>query len=1065
MDWSKLSRQVAALVLVFALVVGSAGLPLIATSSAQSAAAATVGDMIFSGNEAGEVIARDASDGSTLWTAPITSNSVNRVEVGVNGDYVYAGTGGGSGNLKKLDASDGSVVWSYNSGTYQIAGIGIDPSGDTVYAADNSGSLVAIDTTDGSELWTKDVDGESAVAVGVSLDGESVYVGGTGSDDINAVYTSNQTIAWTYGLGKNPEGVAVGGNGDIYTTYSSNVDAINPDGSTKWTRSLTLSAKKIAPGPDGNYVYAADTNYLFKLDAVDGSKIWSESVSSNTLAGVGVNSENTQVYVGSKDGDDTTYARDTSDGSSLWYNEGSGYVNSISGGGTASINTASTVSGTVTDSDGTAIDGANVTVEQSGSVVTTTTTDSSGAYSIDLQDGDYTIAANDAEYQAVSKTVTVSGSARTVDYQLPDYTISGTVTDTAGDPIANATVAIGSGSTDYATTNAEGEYSIIVDGGSYEKIAAAKSGFAMNSTTVDVDGDKTVNLTLSPQSNPATGTVETGYQSNAQGAKVDVLDPVTGEIVYTTLVDGNGEYSLNQTGEYTVRANRADTEEDTVRTTVEAGGFVPMLYIRSESGTTDITTRDTTDPITGGDLDTLNLTSISECNALVESRYGEAAVYLTFGGIPAAADALGVFKFGPDSCEVDTAKQERLALLAGSAVTNQSEQNTQTVANNYLTDARQVAYAEGKLAAVEALKDGAVAEQAKHEANQSVDQYYQSIYVNTGSGYSTGVQQAKYVYEREYEQTGSTGSWVYPVDANGNALQFAANPWEEVTVEHPDGDTTIWTYRLSSGELVTPFPNKTTAPGGGPYITGPSLRVVGPDDTSDTRSGGAYTSIADSQTFGTIVSEVDSQRTQVKDNLAVTVDGTLAEIDPANITTTDFLSPSEIASRASTDHESTGYYGFAAAQLAATGYQGNLNTSHTIERASGERVEGTLFYTGNDLDQFQNGTRYDPTAYDGTFLFATNGDGIQELTAPFEIVRQTNTNTGEATENATLQSYVYNTTTTDGLSEDLSLLSQVAEEYDDASAASGGFGLPEGTNTRVIVGLLVLVGLLLATRD
>ncbi|PSQ57655.1 hypothetical protein BRD22_01665, partial [Halobacteriales archaeon SW_8_68_21] len=106
---------------------------------------------------------------------------------------------------------------------------------------------------------------------------------------------------------------------------------------------------------------------------------------------------------------------------------------------------------------------------------------------------------------------------------------------------------------------------------------------------------------------------------------------------------------------------------------------------------------------------------------------------------------------------------------------------------------------------------------------------------------------------------------------------------------------------------------------------------------------------------------VDDQRQLVSDNLAVAIEETLANYDANELNATDFLSPTEIASRASTDYQETGYYGFAATTLAAQGYSGNLNTSHTVALASGETVDGTLFYTGDDLTQIENGTQYDPT--------------------------------------------------------------------------------------------------------
>jgi hypothetical protein len=97
-------------------------------------------------------------------------------------------------------------------------------------------------------------------------------------------------------------------------------------------------------------------------------------------------------------------------------------------GGTASFE--STVSGTVTDSDGNAISGANVNIEDSnGNQVADLETNSSGYYSTSLASGDYTITASKADYESASKDITVSGSAVTADLSLTyiggefDYTL------------------------------------------------------------------------------------------------------------------------------------------------------------------------------------------------------------------------------------------------------------------------------------------------------------------------------------------------------------------------------------------------------------------------------------------------------------------------------------------------------------------------------------------------------------------------------------------------------------------------------------------------------------------
>lgn len=645
------------------------------------------------------------------------------------------------------------------------------------------------------------------------------------------------------------------------------------------------------------------------------------------------------------------------------------------------------------------------------------------------------------------------------------YTVSGTLTDSAGNAVKNATVAIGAGSTTYATTDANGSYSIsTTKDGTYVSVEASKRGYDLNETTVYMDGDKTVNLTLSQLSGEvSTGQVYTGYQQPAPGAKVRILDPRSKEELDVTIADATGHYSTNVTGDVIVQAKRADTMEDRKEVSLPDNP-IPALYLTEDVPTREGYDRNVTDPVTGGDLDELNISSIpEECDAYFsDSATLASGIHLWSGGLTAAADEFNILEFGPDACQPSTQEQERLALLVASAVQNQSEQNTEAIINNYLTDARQVAISEGKIAAWNAIADGAVEEQATYEANQSVDGYYHSMHDNLASVYSTSALQAEYVYEREYNQTGSTGSWVYPVLEDGTEASFAANPWETATVSLPQGDVEIQTYRLSTGELVTPYPNRTTAPGGGPYIQGPSLRVVGPNSSSDTLSGGAYTHVADSGTFYQLNSEVDSQRQQVKDNLAVMVNETLANYNRSEMNVTDFLDPSEIAGRAATDYNSTGYYSFAAVQLAAQGFAGDINTSHTLELADGSKVNGTLFYTGYDVQNLTNGSTYDPADYNGSFIIAAQGDdgGIRELTAPFTITRQVNTQTGEPVNETTIEPYVYDTTDTTSLESDLERMADLAAAYEQAQS-SASIGWPDGSGggSGLSAGAIAMIGL------
>jgi len=87
----------------------------------------------------------------------------------------------------------------------------------------------------------------------------------------------------------------------------------------------------------------------------------------------------------------------------------------------------SPVNGTVSDSSGSAIDGATVEVNQSGSTVATATTSADGSYSVDLENGTYDVTAKKSGYTQESRTVDVSGPETGVDFSLSERGVSGTV--------------------------------------------------------------------------------------------------------------------------------------------------------------------------------------------------------------------------------------------------------------------------------------------------------------------------------------------------------------------------------------------------------------------------------------------------------------------------------------------------------------------------------------------------------------------------------------------------------------------------------------------------------------
>jgi subtilisin family serine protease len=159
-----------------------------------------------------------------------------------------------------------------------------------------------------------------------------------------------------------------------------------------------------------------------------------------------------------------------------------------------------TLTGTVTDATtGNPIAGA--TVEVTGAVERTTTTDSAGVYALTLPIGTYNVEARSFGYLTGTATADVlEGQTTVVDFALdpaPSHSVSGTVTDGDGNPLEGATVTILGTPIPPTTTDAAGGYSFAsVPEGEYEVRADAGGCFDAVTQTLVVDGDEVLDFAL-----------------------------------------------------------------------------------------------------------------------------------------------------------------------------------------------------------------------------------------------------------------------------------------------------------------------------------------------------------------------------------------------------------------------------------------------------------------------------------------------------------------------------------------------------------------------------------------
>ncbi len=213
-----------------------------------------------------------------------------------------------------------------------------------------------------------------------------------------------------------------------------------------------------------------------------------------------------------------------------------------------------TGAGTVVDGNGNPISAALVQVTDStGYVYGSVNTNSTGNYSVPgLPPGTFTFTAtapgylpNSASNVAIAINTT---TAVPLALTLNAGTLSGNVTDSNGNPILGASIAVQNtqgSNVSISTTDVNGYYSIsAVPVGTYTTVVSA-AGFnpSSNPTTVTLDTTTTLNAALAPLVGSISGTVSDQNGSPLQNALVNVTDQ-SGDLIAQANTDVNGIYNF-----------------------------------------------------------------------------------------------------------------------------------------------------------------------------------------------------------------------------------------------------------------------------------------------------------------------------------------------------------------------------------------------------------------------------------------------------------------------------------------------------------------------------------------
>jgi hypothetical protein len=174
-------------------------------------------------------------------------------------------------NLRAIHP-DGTPSWTCKlqsfADTYSAPAIA--PDG-TIYVI-NSSALFSVSST-GTLNWSQSRTFTSNVAVGA--DG-TIYV-----NDLQHLYAihPNQVGAWTFPVpGDTISDPVVGPDGTIYVAAEGgHVDAVNQDGSSKWTMPIAAGVTQVELGPDGT-VYAQGLDAKIYAFGSDGSPKWTHTL-------------------------------------------------------------------------------------------------------------------------------------------------------------------------------------------------------------------------------------------------------------------------------------------------------------------------------------------------------------------------------------------------------------------------------------------------------------------------------------------------------------------------------------------------------------------------------------------------------------------------------------------------------------------------------------------------------------------------------------------------------------------------------------------------------------------
>lgn len=424
------------------------------------------------------------------------------------------------------------------------------------------------------------------------------------------------------------------------------------------------------------------------------------------------------------------------------------------------------------------------------------------------------------------------------------------------------------------------------------------------------------------------------------------------------------------------------------------------------------------------------------------------------------------------------------------------QESSQVGLGNNLEYSRTVVRAKAKAEALKAFKNGSNLTSTQSLVNKTVEEYYATLQSNLIETHNSQYNQLIYNQEAANQE----GLGIVYVEGSNNGYEDLGEPTDIAYVVGGGdwGRFTNHTAQLVNGSNVSYR--------GAKFRTVKNEFTDSFDDTAEfgienpTNSSQHYV-VYDGEYYKDSWTKIQSMSSGVKSNASAWTSDLYATYDNySELNIEEIVDPLTMAQEFNTNLNSTGSYGWQAAEIGLTGVEGTVNESfaityspnenHTLDGAlvgglngSGERsyiytagetynLSGTFFtaWSPNSTNgSFVSGTTYNTSNAGSPVMFVVqteNGTHTAELQGEFTINELTDVTTGETINQTTLENKTLQTWnasfTRDEMRSLLEYRDDVSGTYSTGGSGGGGFGLGGlSLGGAAIGGLLALGGALL----